>query len=413
MGALLYVTADGLLEPLGHSQVVRVVEGLARRGWHYELVSLEKEKDLRDESRVRSLRSQLDAVGVRWQFRPYQERGPRSAALNEWALLQMTLARLSARPVTGIHARAYHGGLVGLAARVTRSVPYLFDTRSYWIDERLEERRWFTTPIRLGVARGVEHQLFAQAAGVVCLTELQADDVRRGAFGATHDGKVACITTCADFDDFQRRPIDACEAIPSSVREAVRGKKVIGLIGSINQSYLVDESLRLAREVLRKAHDTHLLVLSRQGEQYRQLLAALGVPEERFTLASAPHDAMPQWLSVIDWGLMLLRDQSPAKRASMPTKLAEFLASGVRPIQFGCNEEVAHWVRATKTGIVLDDVSSLALEAAASKVATAQWEPGLCEAGRALAAPHFALASGLTKYDLLLRSVFGGSRSSV
>ena len=37
---ILYVTADGLLEPLGFSQVVRVVEGLVRRGLRYDILSL-------------------------------------------------------------------------------------------------------------------------------------------------------------------------------------------------------------------------------------------------------------------------------------------------------------------------------------------------------------------------------------
>lgn len=58
-GAITYLTADGLLEPIGFSQVVRVIEALARRGWRYRVVSLERPQDLARESRVREVRQRL------------------------------------------------------------------------------------------------------------------------------------------------------------------------------------------------------------------------------------------------------------------------------------------------------------------------------------------------------------------
>src|SRR4051812_39181297 len=41
-GKILYLTMDGLLEPLGRSQIVKFIERLAQRGWRYTIVSLEK-----------------------------------------------------------------------------------------------------------------------------------------------------------------------------------------------------------------------------------------------------------------------------------------------------------------------------------------------------------------------------------
>ena len=57
--SLLYVTSDGLLESLGFSQVVRVIEGLAARGWQYQVLSLEKPADLQRVDRVRAVESIL------------------------------------------------------------------------------------------------------------------------------------------------------------------------------------------------------------------------------------------------------------------------------------------------------------------------------------------------------------------
>lgn len=406
-GSLLYLSADGLLEALGFSQVLRVVEALAARGWRYGLVSLEKPKDLERTARVREVRARLSAAGVNWRAIPYAATGSgRDAAANELALIDAAVSLARRRAISGMHARAYHGAFAAFSAWMAAGVPYVFDARSYWFDERLEEGRWFTSPLRLGVARGVEHQLFAHAAGVVTLTELQAEDVRSGKFGPSRHRAVQCIPTCADFDDFTRRPPELCARVPEGIRAQLAGKSVLGVIGSINRSYLVDETLHLARLVLERNDEAHLLILGSQHEEYARRVAAEGIPADRVTITRADHDDMPQWLSLIDWGLLLLNPSSPAKRASMPTKLAEFFASGVRPVQFGCNEEVSHWVRRTGSGFVLDGASERQLVAAAGRIASTPRDENVIGRARVIAKPHFSLAAGIDRYEQVLKRVF-------
>jgi hypothetical protein len=119
---------------------------------------------------------------------------------------------------------------------------------------------------------------------------------------------------------------------------------------------------------------------------------------------------MPEWLSLIEWGMLLLNPDSPAKRASMPTKLAEFFASGVRPVQFGCNTEVSEWVRRTGSGFVLPDVRPETLETAAERIVSSTPDAQVTAHARALAAPHFSLESGLEKYERVLLATFGDLR---
>lgn len=406
--ALLYVTADGLLEPLGFSQVLRVVEGLARKGWRYRVLSLEKPNDLKREDTVRAVRRRLEAAGVVWLPQPYDWSGSARAAItNLQTLISTTLTEVKRGRVDAIHARAYHGAFAAQTAWLSYRTPYLFDTRSYWFDERLEEGRWFTTPIRTGIARGFEHQFFSRAAAVVSLTELQADDVRSGKLGPVGQRPIVCIPTCADYDDFMRRPSAQCLRVPEAVRKTLEGKLVIGIVGSLNRSYLVDETIALARRVHSLRPEAHLLVLTGQVEAYRQRLVELGVDLSRTTVTKADHNAMPEWLSLMHWGMLLLESQSPAKRASMPTKLGEFFAVGVRPVQFGCNSEVAQWVTRAGTGLVLSGVSDGELDQAAMEIATSQLSAEALERGRQVTAPHFSLSSGIERYDHVLRGAFG------
>ena len=147
--------------------------------------------------------------------------------------------------------------------------------------------------------------------------------------------------------------------------------------------------------------DAHLLVLSGQREEYERRLT--GVDPARVTLTRADHDAMPEWLSLLDWGLLLLNPASPAKRASVPTKLAEFFATGVRVAQFGCNEEISDWVRRAGSGVVLPSVDAQGLEAAARLIAASTRDEAVLARAREVTAPHFSLKSGLERYEALWR----------
>ena len=118
------------------------------------------------------------------------------------------------------------------------------------------------------------------------------------------------------------------------------------------------------------------------------------------------HDQIQRWVPRIDWGLMVLAT-TPAKRASMPTKLAEFLAAGVRPIHHGCNDEVGRWVRDAGTGVSLEDLSDAAIASAVATITESRRDVERLRRGRSIAEPHFALARGIERYQGILKRLPG------
>jgi hypothetical protein len=179
---------------------------------------------------------------------------------------------------------------------------------------------------------------------------------------------------------------------------------VLGIVGALNRSYLPEATLTLVKRACELRPDFHLLVLTQQRTEYETLLTAHGISPHRFTIASARHEDMPSWLVWIDWGLLLLAD-TIAKRGSMPTKLAEFFAAGVRPLAYGCNSEMTDWVRRGGSGIVLDAVSEPALCAAAFDLSRAMGNIEVCRRAREVTEPHFSLASAVDRYCRLLERI--------
>jgi hypothetical protein len=409
--SLVYVTVDGVLQPLAYSQVCRVLFGLSRRNIRYRLVTMEKPADLRNRERVAELEEELRAHGIEWAFSAYDEAGTsRSAALNLARLAQNVRHMVSSRPVTLLHARAYHSALIAAAIKRTRGIPYLFDARGRWVDERLAAGRWFKRRPVERAARAVERHLYENASGHVVLTQIHAEDITSGQFGVYNGAPLRVITTCADFASFDltaRQHVRAESAqIPAEIRARLADKLVIAFIGSNNASYLYDESFALAARILERRADAHLLILTSQQREFEDLARRAGLAGDRHTIASAAHRAMPEWLSHIDWAVQLL-NSGTAKRGSMPTKLAEFFAAGVRPVHFGCNDEVSGWVRHAGSGYVLDDLRPEQLDRAADFVATSRSDAALLATARERTRQHFDLANGLDTYEALLHEVAG------
>lgn len=391
---ILYLTFDGLLQPLGYSQVARLIVRLAGTGHRYRVVSLERRSDVEDLERVARLRAALAGVGIGWTYRVYRESlGPLGAAGNVSGLFMAAVRELMHADIGLVHARGYQAGLIAHLLRSRFGIPYLFDARGAWIDERVSGKSWVASPLLLPGARRLESSLFSQARAVVTLTELHAEAVREGKFGPYRGAPIVAIPTCADYSDFELPDRDGERESPASF--------CIAIIGSMNASYLVDRSLALAQRTLQAHSGAGLLILTKQVEQYEAAIRATRIPKARYEIRSVAHDEMPGALRSVDWGIQLLTG-GPAKLGSVPTKMAEFFAAGVGVVHHGCNEEVSRWVEQSGAGIVLHEVDDESLDRVALRLGKRNSREVLLHA-REVTAPHFSLDAGARRYSDLLR----------
>ncbi len=390
MRHIAYISVDGLLEPLGASQVQKVLEGLSVPGdIRFTVFSLEKPKSLVDRHHVTLTRRTLAKQNIHWLHYPYQN-GLKGIFKNLATLTQAVDDLVENDSVCLIHARSYLAGLIAQVMWIAHGIPYVFDFRGYWIDERIEEGRWFTNSLAIAGGRSIERHLFQNAHAIVSLTESAAEDIRTGKFGKVRDSSVFVIPTCVDGTAFQLAARDVQR--PSQLR----GKNVVGYVGSLNASYLVEESLRLVAYILKTDPSAFFLGLTGQTSELERSALSAGIPAERMLIRGVAHSEMPQWLGWIDWGLLLLQTNA-AKRASMPTKLAEFLAVGVRPIHHGCNEDVAFWVRKAGTGLSLSTLDEYSMAKIARALAATSSDSELIE-GWQRTSQHFSMETGVLRY---------------
>jgi glycosyl transferase family 4 len=404
---VLYVTFDGVLQPLAFSQVVRVLAGLGKRGLRYHLLSIERPADLDRPELRRAVDDLLRPANVSWTTVAAPSMGTPARAIDALVRTIVRAAGIVRREgIRLVHARGYQAALLARALKQWTGVPYLFDARGYWIEERSGPQGWFSTSSAYALGKFGEQALFRGAAAIVTLTDLQATDLGSGLFGPP-PRLIEVIPTCTDYDAFYlhasrpTKPDVGGSMVPLAVQSRLAGKLVIGIVGALNASYFVKESLTLVKLATQMRPDAHLLVLSAQRREYDAAIQSVGIPSERYTLESAEHRMMPEWLQWIDWGLLLL-PETAAKRASVPTKLAEFFATGVRPLFFGCNSEATRWVERAGSGHVLPSIDLDDLRAGARFIADSPTDYERLRTAREKTAPHFGLVSCLDRYVRLV-----------
>jgi len=135
MTPTLYLTRNGLLEPLGQSQVIAYLRGLSRNH-KITLITYEKPEDWADSDRMADAWADCEAHGIRWLPQQFRQRPKIIApALSMARMVWLVRREVRRGGIRLIHARSYIPAAVALTvSRMTR-VPFLFDMRALWPEE--------------------------------------------------------------------------------------------------------------------------------------------------------------------------------------------------------------------------------------------------------------------------------------
>src|SRR3954468_4123815 len=114
---VLYISYDGVLEPLGESQGGGYLERLSDRA-DISLLSFEKPDDWADRARMDAMRTRLSRAGIAWMPRRYHKRPPVLSTLRDIAAGCVIARRWAMQSRGGIvHARGYVPALIALFAK--------------------------------------------------------------------------------------------------------------------------------------------------------------------------------------------------------------------------------------------------------------------------------------------------------
>lgn len=371
---VLYLSYNGLDEPLVQSQVLPYLRRLVRLGHHFRLLTFEIGRPSMSEW------SEIEQ-GIAWRA---IGRAPGRVGLVRalYRANRVVNRLLKDGRVQIVHARSYLPAWLAMRGCSRHDIPWVFDMRGFWIDEKVLKGRLRRDTLRYRHLKRVEKRLLRHAAAIISLTEKAVPTLEANMRPEAHT-PVVVIPTCVDLDRFR---------VPQQ-RQLAGDSPVLGYVGSLGNGYDANRTVEFFLEALRRYPGARALVITRSdasllGELLRQY-------PKRVEIRSVDHGQVPEEISKMHFGLSFIEPDS-SKDASCPTKLAEYLASGVPVVGNGDIGDVGNILRGHDVGVSLSAGESL--ELAFKEVARLLEDPHAVRRCRKVAEQVFSVDDGAKKY---------------
>jgi glycosyltransferase involved in cell wall biosynthesis len=326
---VLFISYNGMLEPLGQTQVLPYLRELARRGVKFTLLSFEKSKAFTAEGQreCAALKQQLLDQGIEWHWLRYHQRPSLPATLFDVLQGIRYASRLVRQnSIELVHARSYIPATIALALKRKFGIKMIFDLRGLMAEEYVDARHWPEGGLRYRVTKATEQQILTATDAVVTLTERIWPIIKEWNGLKGRDVHHAVIPCCVDLSRFKFN-----EQERAKLRAELNLGERFTLVysGSLDGWYLSEEMADFFASVVRKRNDAHLLWLTTGSrERVRQLMSARGISEDHFSIRAVAPKEVPSYLAVGDVGLSFIK-RCFSKLASSPTKNGEYLACGL------------------------------------------------------------------------------------
>lgn len=351
---VLYLSYDGMLEPLGQSQVLPYLRGLGEKGWRFTLVSFEKAEHICGASDlIERMKSELVRAGIAWYPMIYHKRPTIAATLYDVICGVGLGVKLVLRSRCRIvHARSYVAGMMAWLIAWLTGVRFVFDMRGFWADERVDGGLWPRGGV-YRVAKYCEKIFLCQADHIVSLTEAAKRMLMEEYNAEGRRLSISVIPTCVDTDRF--RPCEPSRELIE--RYHLSGKIVFIYVGSVGTWYAMEDLMEFYSMAKRNMVNARFLLLVHgQLETLQAAVGRCGLTEETIVVADVPSAEVPRWLALAHVGVAFY-GRGFSNIARFPTKIGEYLSSGIPVVVSGGVGDCTEFIEQEKIGISLKGYS--------------------------------------------------------
>lgn len=326
---VLFISYNGMMEPLGQSQVLPYLRQLATLGVKFTLLSFEKPAAFTPEGlqRCHALKRELEREDIEWHWLRYHQ-WPSIPATAFDVLRGIGLGEklITKNRIELVHARSHIPATIGLALKRRCGVKMIFDVRGLLADEYVDANHWQLGSVAYKITKAMERRALAGADGVVTLTEKIWPLLQSWPGLSGRDVTHTVVPCCTSLDLFKFNQ-ESRTRLRSQL--GISEKFTFVYSGSIDGWYLTKEMAEFFAFVRSKRSDAHFLWLTpARHERIRELMQSMDIPDEHFTIQAATVAQVPDYLSASDVGIAFIKPCF-SKLASSPTKYAEYLACGL------------------------------------------------------------------------------------
>ncbi|HCK03472.1 MAG TPA: hypothetical protein DHV86_01740 [Methylophilaceae bacterium] len=339
---VLYISIDGIMEPLGYSQVLKYLERLSR-DHAINLISFEKKDDLKNLVHLNAITKKCNDHNICWYRLKYRSGFCGLGKLvNIINLIFAPIYIFLKKKIHLVHIRSYMPGIVIPVLKALFEFKLIFDMRGFWVDEKHDRLGWSKKSFKYRFFKQLECYLLNTSDHIVTLTNSSKNIIAKR-FNITPTS-IQVIPTCVDFHEFRR------------VENLSTNRSLtIGYLGSVDTAYDFPKFCILISQMQSYLDQTIILkVLTSQSHAHvarlipQQVLSKL-LLEVKFV----DRAKLSEEISSFDFLGFYLKENFSIN-ASMPTKIAEALACGIPIVCNGFNSDIKDILEKKDIGLIYD-----------------------------------------------------------
>jgi glycosyltransferase involved in cell wall biosynthesis len=368
---VLFISYDGMTDPLGQSQVIPYLAGLSKDGYEFVILSCDKpEKYKANKTYVEKL---IAPYPITWVSIPYHKNPPVLSSVYDFFMLKQTAKQLHKQyHFSMVHTRPGVPQLVALYLKKKLGIKFMNDIRGFWADERVDGGMWdLKNPLYKMVYnffRRKEDECVRIADYNTCLT-YKGMEIMRSWKQVPQPVKVAVVPCSVDLELFNPDAID--QQLKAAFKKELNisdNDFIISYLGSIGGWYMTKEMMQFCKLLLNKKPEARFLFISNNNhEDIIAAAAEFDIPADKIMVKMGKRHEVPVLLSFSNYSLFFIKP-CYSKLSSSPTKHGEIMAMGIPVIANSGVGDVKEIIEKYKAGFVLDEFTPAAMNAVVDKV---------------------------------------------
>jgi glycosyltransferase involved in cell wall biosynthesis len=326
---ILYITYDGLLDPIGQSQIVPYLNKLADMHEIYVL-SLEKKN-------INKIIINSKIVWIKKKF--YKTKIKFFKIIDILKLLIYARNILKHNLIESIHCRGHIPAFVAYVLIFFYKKKIIFDFRGFWIEERFDNQLWSKRNIvhifAFYLFKLLEKKILLKSSKVVVLTSTAKSFLIKK-FGIPKKN-LFVIPCCADFNFFKKI-------------SKKKKKKYLNIcyVGSYGNIYMFKEMYKFYVNLKKNLNINFHLFVNNLSEFKKDKIYNKFKYDNNVFITKSSRKQLIKYLSIMDYSVCFIRPTFARITASFPTKLAEVLACGIPVLYNNCMSDVNYYMRKNK-----------------------------------------------------------------
>ncbi len=350
----LFVSYDGLLDPLGGSQIVPYLKSIATTKRKINVISFEKNKNI-DLKKINSMRRDLSKRNISWKYNKFSENYGKIGKIYDLiTMFFFSIFFVFSKNIYIVHCRSHVPAVIGFFLKKIFKIKLIFDFRGLWVEERFDYNIWNKKNIfhklYFKVFKKLESKILNNSDYIVCLTNSVKPYLNKL---LNKKVPIEVIPCCADYNFFKKKKYSKNAA--RKILKIEKNTSVIGYAGSINKVYLIQKMIHFFENLRKKNKKIVFIFVTHQINELKKIINNNSNKkiDKKIKIFKADREKIPLFLSSFDLTLCFIK-KSFSRAAMSPTKMFESFAIG---IPFICNKgigDVDLILNKYKIGAVID-----------------------------------------------------------